>query len=113
MIIIEPFMVLVVFALVCVWGWNWLRAGTPSPDPWDSQVAESMEQETAEPLCYHCLAPQKDERWFARNAARRLVLITIMIPMRCCSPRGNSFAPVCWTGSRVGRWLFLDISFYR
>jgi hypothetical protein len=67
MIIIEPFMVLVVFALVCVWGWNWLRAGTPSPDPWDSQVAESMEQETAEPLCYHCLAPQKDERWFCQE----------------------------------------------
>jgi hypothetical protein len=64
---IEAFTVLLVFALACIWAWNWLRQGTPSPDPWDSQVTESLEQETAEPLCYHCLAPQKDIRWFCEE----------------------------------------------
>jgi len=64
---IEPFMVFVVIGLVCIRLWIWFRRGTPSPDPWGSEVAESMEQETAEPLCYHCLAPQKDERWFCEE----------------------------------------------
>jgi len=64
---IEVFTVLLVFGLLCTWGWNWLREGTPSPDPWDRDVAESLESETSEPLCYHCLAPQKDVRWFCQE----------------------------------------------
>ena len=61
---IELFIILVGILLVSIRLWTWLREGTPKPDPWDSEVAHAMEEENAEPLCYHCLAPLKETRWF-------------------------------------------------
>ncbi|HMC26872.1 MAG TPA: hypothetical protein VKM56_03650 [Verrucomicrobiae bacterium] len=61
---IESFIILVGLILVAIRVWTWFRAGTARPDPWDSDVAYAIEEESAEPLCYHCLAPQKQIRWF-------------------------------------------------
>ena len=61
---IELFIIVVGLILVTIRVWTWFRAGTARPDPWDSDVAYAIEEESAEPLCYHCLAPQKEIRWF-------------------------------------------------
>ena len=61
---IESFIILVGLILVTIRVWTWFRAGTARPDPWDGDVAYAIEAESAEPLCYHCLAPQKEIRWF-------------------------------------------------
>ena len=61
---IELFIIVVGLILVTIRVWTWFRAGTARPDAWDSDVAYAIEEESAEPLCYHCLAPQKEIRWF-------------------------------------------------
>jgi len=61
---IELFIIVVGLILVTIRVWTWFRAGTARPDPWDGDVAYAIEAESAEPLCYHCLAPQKEIRWF-------------------------------------------------
>jgi hypothetical protein len=61
---IEFFALLVAFGVLCIRAWVWFREGPQKSDPWDAEIANAMEEETAEPLCYHCLAPQKEIRWF-------------------------------------------------
>jgi hypothetical protein len=61
---IELFALLVAFGVICIRALIWFREGPPKSDPWDAEIANAMEQETAEPLCYHCLAPQKQISWF-------------------------------------------------
>ena len=61
---IELFIIVVGLILVTIRVWSWFRGGTARPDPWDSDVARAIEEGSAEPLCYHCLAPQKQIRWF-------------------------------------------------
>src|SRR2546430_3117645 len=61
---IELFIVLLAVLIISLRVWIWLREGTPKPDPWDTDIARAIEEDTAEPLCYHCLAPQKEIRWF-------------------------------------------------
>jgi hypothetical protein len=45
----------------------WVRAAPLSPDPWDSEVATSLEELDAGPLCHRCFAPQPANQWFCEH----------------------------------------------
>ncbi len=42
----------------------WVMQAPHTPDPWDTETEEALNEETAVPLCHHCLTPQTHNGWF-------------------------------------------------
>jgi hypothetical protein len=58
----------------------WFRQGTPSPDPWDDQIAGELVQDEATPLCHHCLSPHDSVVDFCPNCGTPVGQYTNWLP---------------------------------
>ena len=45
----------------------WIREAPPTPDPWDAEVEQKLQDPEIQQVCHHCLTPQEPEAWFCRH----------------------------------------------
>lgn len=70
--------------VVCVCGgWlfvRWLRTGPVSPDPWDAQVSNEMDDDSASALCHRCLSPHDSNVNFCMECGAPVGQYTNLLP---------------------------------
>jgi len=65
----------------CLWLFlQRLKVGPTTPDPWDDQVTEAMENDDAIPLCHHCLAPHSAAADFCPECGAAVGVYTNLLP---------------------------------
>ncbi len=42
----------------------WIMEAPLTPDPWDKEVEDALNNDDAVAICHHCLTPQKHSGWF-------------------------------------------------
>ena len=45
----------------------WIREAPQTPDPWDAEVEQKLQDPDVRQVCHRCLTPQEPETWFCRH----------------------------------------------
>jgi len=45
----------------------WVREAPPTPDPWDAEIEQKVQEPEAQEICRRCLTPQEPGAWFCRH----------------------------------------------
>lgn len=45
----------------------WIREAPQTPDPWDAEVEQTLQDPEVRQVCHRCLTPQDPETWFCRH----------------------------------------------
>jgi hypothetical protein len=45
----------------------WIREAPQTPDPWDAEVEQKLQDPEVRQICHRCLTPQEPETWFCRH----------------------------------------------
>jgi hypothetical protein len=59
---------------------RWLKDGPVTPDPWDHDVTEALQEEEASPLCHRCLLPHNDRANFCATCGAPVGAYTNWLP---------------------------------
>ncbi|HEV2435075.1 MAG TPA: hypothetical protein VG077_03685 [Verrucomicrobiae bacterium] len=45
----------------------WIREAPQTPDPWDAEVEQKLQDPDVRQVCHRCLTPQEPEIWFCKH----------------------------------------------
>jgi len=48
----------------------WIRDAPSKPNPWDTEVEQSLQRPEATPVCHRCFTPQPPGAWFCEHCGR-------------------------------------------
>ncbi len=55
-------------ALAVLWRLiGWIREAPPTPDPWDAEVEQKLQEPETLEICHRCLSPQEPGAWFCKH----------------------------------------------
>lgn len=55
-------------ALAVLWRFIvWIRDAPRTPDPWDAEVEQKLQDPEAQPICHRCMTPQEPDAWFCKH----------------------------------------------
>jgi hypothetical protein len=55
-------------ALAVLWRlFAWVREAPPTPDPWDAEVEQKLQDPDTRQICHRCLTPQDPGTWFCMH----------------------------------------------
>ena len=55
-------------ALAVLWRFiAWIREAPKTPDPWDAEVEQKLQEPETQQVCHRCLTPQEPDAWFCKN----------------------------------------------
>jgi hypothetical protein len=75
-------------------GWRvvqWLITQPRTPDPWDRQVAETIEEDDCPRVCYHCLSEHDAAAHFCPHCGVSVGVCTNLMPPLYLSSIGDVF----------------------
>ena len=61
----------------------------PTPDPWDDEVSQAMENDEAVPLCPHCLTSHEHTQHFCLKCGGPVGAYTNLMPFEYCFSVGH------------------------
>jgi hypothetical protein len=55
-------------ALAALWRFIvWIREAPQTPDPWDAEVEQKLQDPETQQVCHRCLTPQEPGAWFCQH----------------------------------------------
>jgi hypothetical protein len=55
-------------ALAALWRFiAWIREAPRTPDPWDAEVEQKLQDPETRQICHRCLTPQEPDAWFCKH----------------------------------------------
>jgi ribosomal protein L40E len=45
----------------------WVREAPRTPDPWDAEVEQKLQEPEAREICHRCMTPQEPDAWFCKH----------------------------------------------
>jgi len=45
----------------------WVREAPPTPDPWDAEVEQKLQDPEIQEICHRCLTPHEPGTWFCKH----------------------------------------------
>ncbi|HUA38300.1 MAG TPA: hypothetical protein VMA35_07855 [Candidatus Sulfopaludibacter sp.] len=45
----------------------WIRDAPPTPDPWDAEIEQKLQDPEIQEICHRCLTPHEPGTWFCRH----------------------------------------------
>ena len=48
----------------------WVRDAPRTPDPWDAEVEQKLQEPETQEVCHHCSTPQPPAAWFCSHCGR-------------------------------------------
>ena len=46
---------------------TWIRDAPRTPDPWDAEVEQQLQDPDVQQICHRCLTPQEPDAWFCKH----------------------------------------------
>jgi len=55
-------------ALAVLWRFiAWIREAPRTPDPWDAEVEQKLQDPETQQICHRCMTPQEPDAWFCKH----------------------------------------------
>ena len=55
-------------ALAVLWRFiAWIRDAPKTPDPWDAEVEQQLQDPNAQQICHRCMTSQEPDAWFCKH----------------------------------------------
>jgi hypothetical protein len=68
-------------ALAALWRLiGWVRDAPPTPDPWDAEVEQKLQEPETLEVCHRCLTPQEPDAWFCKHCGAAVGPYNNMMP---------------------------------
>ena len=45
----------------------WIREAPRTPDPWDAEVEQELQDPDLQQICHRCMTPQEPDAWFCKH----------------------------------------------
>ena len=58
----------------------WVREAPLTPDPWDAEVEQKLQEPEAREICHRCLTPQEPDQWFCKHCGSAVGPYNTLMP---------------------------------
>jgi len=89
-----------------------IRDAPSTPDPWSAEIAASLEQPDATPICHRCLAPHSNQAWFCEHCGSAVGTYNNWMPYVCIFSEGEVFRNGVTDKMRASPLIIIGYLFY-
>jgi len=79
-------------ALAALWHLiAWVREAPGTPDPWDAEVVQKLQDPDVQQVCHRCMTPQEPEAWFCKHCGAAVGPYNNLMPFLNVFSEGEVF----------------------
>ncbi len=69
----------------------WVREAPPTPDPWDAEVEQKLQDPETQQICHRCMTPQESGAWFCKHCGAAVGPYNNLMPFLNVFSEGEVF----------------------
>jgi hypothetical protein len=89
-----------------------IRDAPSTPDPWGTEIAESLEEPDATPICHRCLTAYSNDSWFCKDCGTAVGPYNNWMPYVCVFSQGEILRNGVTDKIRTSPLIILGYLFY-